>query len=131
MRYCADTWFILQLFAKSEKAFSILKNVKYGKDLLLVPFIAVAETYRELSRRGTKQKDIDMFFDALFASAKIQFVSPDIEIAKESARISVSYNLPLIDAVVVSTSKLLGCIALSADSHIKSLHKKYVEVQGW
>lgn len=131
MRYCADTWFLLQLFDRQERALKIVENVKYGKDSLVIPSVCVVEIYRELGKRGISQKNIDAYIDNLEVSRKIEFLPIDRNIAREAARISNSYSLPLVDAIIASTAKLLCCVVLSADGHIRLLQKKYVDVESW
>jgi len=119
------------LFDKSAKAIQIIENVKYGKDFLVIPSVCIVETSRELARRGITQKNIDGYLDNLEVCRKIEFIYIDRDIAREAAKMSNSHNLPLVDAVIASTAKLLSCIILSADGHIRLLHRKYVDVISW
>jgi predicted nucleic acid-binding protein len=60
-------------------------------------------------------------------------IALDEAIAKEAAKISVSYEIPAIDSMVAATSKLLECDRLlSDDSHLKKLDgKKYIKIESW
>lgn len=129
MKYCSDTWFILKLFSKDEKAKQIIKNVKYGKDELFVPMIVVSESYKKLMQKGVREKRINQFFDSLELSSKIEFIPSDKKIAKEAAKMSLSQRIPLIDSIIATTSNLLGChFVLTAGQHIKNLKKIKVKV---
>ncbi len=133
MKYCADTWFILQAFAKNGNAISLIEETRKGKVRIIIPIITFAESHKKLMQRGISQKLIDNFFEGVEASEKIELILIDKAIAGEAARISHSYNVPLIDSLVAATSKLTGCdILLSEDSDYSSLVKsKYIKTQSW
>ncbi|MEK6867316.1 MAG: PIN domain-containing protein [Nanoarchaeota archaeon] len=133
MNYCADTWFLLMLFAKDPQAISLIKETKEGKATIIIPIIVFAETTKKLMQKGVSLLIIDEFFAAVEASEKIEFAFLDKAIAQEAARVSLSFQVPLIDSLVAATARLSGCqILLSADSDYASLVKrKYVKVQSW
>ncbi len=133
MRYCADTWFLLSLFYGEDKAKNVLTNTEFGKDFIFISNITYAETIRKLFQKGNSQYRIQNFFDLIKNTGKVSFISPDFKIAEESARLSLSYGLHLIDSFVASTAKLMDCdILLSDDSDFQPLiKKKYIKVQSW
>jgi len=133
MKFCADTWYILKLFGRDEKALEIIKNVKFGKDELIIPIIVVSESFKKLFQQGISEYMIDSFFNALEASEKISIIPFDKEISKEAAKLSVSKNIPLTDSLIVATGKLSECdFILSNDSHFKVLQKtKYIKLKFW
>ncbi len=133
MKYCADTWFILQAFEKNKSALDILQEMRHGKTKLIISIIVFAEATKKLMQKGIPASLITQFFDAVEASEKTELVLMDKLIAAEAARISLSYQIPLIDSVVASTSKLTGCDALlSGDSDYQPLvKKKYIVVKSW
>ena len=129
MRYCADTWFIIELFGKNPKALQYIYDAKVGKTRILVPIIVFAEATKKLLQRGISQKLVDEFFSGVEASDKIELVLLDKAISQEAAKISMSFSIPLIDALVAATSKLTGCDALlSGDEDYTLLIKnKYLK----
>ncbi len=130
MKYCADTWFILQAFSKNPKAISIIEETKRGKTRIIIPIITFAETHKKLMQKGISKELIDTFFEGVEASEKVELILLDKAIAQEAARISHSYNLPLIDSLVASTAKLTGCdFLLSEDSDYAPLRNRYVRIQ--
>lgn len=133
MKYCADTWFILQAFAKNTKAISLIEETRRGKVRIIIPIITYAESHKKLMQRGVSQTLIDDFFEGVEASEKVELILIDKAIAGEAARISHSHNVPLIDSLVAATSKLTGCeILLSEDSDYDQLIKnKYLKTQSW
>ena len=133
MRYCVDTGFILALFAQDEGAVRILDNAKHGKDWILIPLVVFAESVKKLSQFGTPQNKVYAFFDEVESSEKIHLVYPDKTIAAEAARVSLTYAVPLLDAFVAATAKIVNCDALLAlDSDFDLLTKKrYIKIQAW
>lgn len=127
MRYCVDTWFLLALFDKDQKAIGILENAKYGKDWILIPLVVFAETIKKLFQRGIPEQKITEFFEAAEASEKVQIMYPEKEIAKEAAKISLMYAVPMLDSFVAATAKISHCdILISGDSDYSLLAKKKV-----
>lgn len=133
MKYCADTWFLLKLSEKEPKAIDHLREVRTGKDELIVPMIVVSETYRKLFERGTSEKVIETIFSELEAVNKVEFLTMDKQIAIESAKVSFSNSVPLIDSVIAATYKLTKCdFVLTDDDDLKKLHKKkYLKIKNW
>ena len=133
MKYCADTWFILNLFEKDIKSINILQEIKYGKANLVIPIVVYAEAIKKLLQKGISKEYINQFFSGVESSNKIKFSLIEKTIAIEAAKISLSYNLPLIDSFIAATCKLMDCDALlSGDEHYKSLIKrKYIKVYSW
>src|SRR3989338_4995469 len=124
MKYCADTWFILEAFAKNTAAISLIEETRRGKVRIIIPIIVFAESHKKLMQKGISHTLIDDFFAGVDASETVDLILIDKAIAGEAARISHSYTVPLIDSLVAATSKLTGCdILLSEDSDYNLLVK--------
>lgn len=133
MRYCADTWFILSLFNRDVKSIQIIKETKEGKVYLILPVIVLAESTKKMLQKGVPQQTIDLFWGGIEASEKAKLIPIDKAIAKEAAKISLTYSLPMIDSLVAATANLTGCdVLFSGDSDYQLLaKKKYLKVQSW
>lgn len=133
MRYCADTWFILSLFNEVEQSVRILRETKEGKSHIIIPMVVFAESTKKLLQRGVSQATIDLFWEGVEASEKVQLLMLDRSIAQEAAKISLSFNVPMIDSFVAATCKLTGCHSLfAADSdYIPLVKRKYLKIQSW
>lgn len=133
MRYCTDTWYILKLSDRDVKAIELLNNVRFGKDELVIPIIVVSESYRKLLGKGVPENKIDSLFNEMEVVPKISVVEIDKDIAKEAAKVCLSHNVPLIDATIASTCKLLKCdFVLSDDDDLKKLHqRRYIRIKSW
>ena len=62
MYYCTDTWFLLKLFGKDNKAKTILEGAEVGKDWVIIPIISYAETIKKLFQECRSEDEIDAFF---------------------------------------------------------------------
>ena len=133
MRYCADTWFLLELHKKNEKASRIYKETIECKNRIYIPTVSILELMRLAIRFGESLSKLDSFLNELKTSQKIQLIVLDESIAKEAAKISVSYNIPAIDSIIAATCKISGCNSLlTGDEHLLKLHKKkYLHVENW
>ncbi|MBI5226505.1 PIN domain-containing protein [Candidatus Micrarchaeota archaeon] len=133
MIYAVDTWFILSIWNKEPKSQDTLNEIGQGKAQLVISYAAVAEAARKLMQQGNGWQSIETLWSMLESFEKIRFVQLDKTIALESARISMKYGIPLIDAIIAATAKLSGCdVLLSADEDMAVLaKKKYLKVQSW
>lgn len=133
MKYCADTWFLLATFAKDPKAIAIIEETKRGKTFLVIPMVVFAEATKKLLQKGIPMVVINQFFLGVEASEKVELIAPDKVIAREAARLSLTFNISLIDSFVAATAHLSYCNALlSADRDYTPLVKnRYIKVQSW
>ena len=133
MQYCTVAWFLLKLLKGDTKALEILENVKNTKDRLMVPIVSYSEFIKKLWQGGINEKKIDEFLETVDSSKNIIISSPTREIAREAAKVSLSYSLSLLDAFIAATSKISKCdLLLTADSDFRPLIKnKYVKVKSW
>lgn len=133
MRYCADTWFILALFSNDATARSIISDAKTGRCELIIPVVVYTESIKKLMQRGIPTKKILDFFDMAESSRNISVVPIDRAIAREAATVSLTYAVPLIDAFVAATCRLLAChVLLTADRDYSLLAKhKYIKTRTW
>ena len=133
MKYCSDTWFILELFEKDSKAISLLNEIRYGKSFLIIPITVFTESIKKLLQKGISQADVDEFFAAVESSNKIEFLFLDKIVAKTAAKISLTHNLSLMDSFVVASFKLSNCdFILASDSDYFPLVKnKYIKIYSW
>ena len=133
MKYCADTWFLLELYKKSDKANDIFRNILKGKDSIVIPTVSLMELIRVSIMRGEKLSKIESMLNELKATQKVQLMVLDELVAKEAAKISVSFNVPTVDSIIVGSYILSEAdILLSNDEDIKKLSKrKIVNIQSW
>lgn len=133
MKYCVDTWFLLELHNKNEKAMRIFRETVEGKNRIVIPTVSILELIRVAIRTGESLTRIDSMLSELKVTQKVQLIVLDEIVAKEAARISVSYNIPTVDSVVAATCKISGSdILLSKDDDLIELSKKkYMKIESW
>ena len=125
MKVCADTWFLLKLFAKDKKALSVISGLKTCKYEMVIPLIVICEAYKKLFQVGISRKVIDSFVSLLEASPKVRIIPMDRVIAIEASWLSVSFGLPLIDSIIAATAIITGYKnVITRDKHFEILEKK-------
>lgn len=133
MRYCADSWFLIALFQKDQKALSIIENAKLKKDWVFIPITALAETSKRLLQLGMAKEDILRFMDKTETSERVTLILFTKDIAWEAANIAHRYGIPLLDSFVAATAKTNNVDALiSGDEHFLPLKKaRYLSLLSW
>ena len=133
MRFCADTWFLISLTKKEEKAIKIMRNVIQGKDRLIIPSIVICEFFKKMFQKGKEGSKVDEIIREARASRNVEIVLLDENIAKEGAKVSFSHGIPTIDSIIAATCKILDChFLLSDDPHFQKLVKKeYLKMKSW
>ncbi len=133
MKYCADTWFILEAFSKNPQAVALIQETRAGKTRIVISIMVYAEASKKLMQRGISQDVIEQFFDGVEASEHVELILVDKAIAREAARLSLSFHVPLIDSVVAATCTLTGCdLLLSGDGDYEPLTKRrYLKLRSW
>lgn len=124
MRYCADTWFFLQLSNNHPKALEIWKEIKEGKGRLAVSTVVIAETVKHLLRKNLK-RDLESLSHAFNTSEKITIVDVTKKIAEEGGKFSYSQDMPVIDGIIQATAISMDYTnILSDDEHYKIAEKR-------
>ena len=133
MRYCADTWFLLELHNKNERAVRIFRETVSGKNHIVIPTVSILEIIRIAIRTGESLAKIDSMLNELKLMQKIQLIVLDETIAREAAKISVSCNVPAVDSIIAATCKVSNCdVLLAKDDHLATLaKKKYLKIENW
>ncbi|MDI6708862.1 MAG: type II toxin-antitoxin system VapC family toxin [Candidatus Thermoplasmatota archaeon] len=123
MRYCADSWLFVELSRQNQKAQEILRRVRKGEDYLVVPSVVLLEVTREAARIGKPHLATDLL--TLMKMVKnIKVVDATAEICSMAGKLSASYNIPAIDAIIAATAIEEKCGAvLTDDIHFDILSK--------
>jgi len=126
MKFCADTWFFIQLSKGHPKAVEILERIKRGKGRLVIPSVTILELTR-LSIRTGKMDKLEMVLHFIRRSIYIDVIDLGLNLAKEAGKLSASYGVPSIDAVVACTciSEKCGKV-LTDDGHFDILEKQKI-----
>ena len=126
MKYCADTWLLLKIADKDKRALELVNSIKKGKDKLVVPVVTVLEIIRKLIQKSNL-KASDEFIFLIDHTENISVIDVDLDLAKKAGKLSASYGIPSIDAIIAQTCISEKCVkVLTDDRHFDSLHKKKV-----
>ena len=133
MNYCVDTWFLLKLLEKDQRAINYIQDAYRGKTRIIISTIVIAEVTRKLFQYGKNRAAVEFFISSLEETEKISIVTIDKRIASEAATISFTHGVPLIDSLIAATTKIYDCHALLAkDAHYSPLVKKrYIKLVNW
>lgn len=126
MRYCADTWFFVESSKGNPKVLNILRNVRKGKDFLVVPSVVLLELIRETIRSG-KPKIATDIIRIMKTVRNIKIVDASTEICLNAGKLSATHNIPAIDAIIAATAIKHKCrVVLTADEHFDILSRQKV-----
>ena len=124
MKYCADTWFFLQIANQHPKAVDVWKEIKEGKGRIVVSTVVIAETIKQLLRKNLN-KHIGSLSEAFRTSDKITVIDVTKEIAEDGGRYAYGQDMPTVDGIILSTAiKTDHRNVLSNDEHYKTAEKQ-------
>jgi len=83
MKYCADTWFIIELSKSEPKALKIIKNLRKHKNKIIMPSVVILELTR-ISIKSGKKKILDELLKNLELNKNIEIVDCSLEISKRA-----------------------------------------------
>jgi predicted nucleic acid-binding protein len=123
MKYCADTWFLIELGKSEPKATKIVKNLGKHKNSLIIPSVVILELTRFSIRNG-KKPILDELIKSIQWHQSIDIVDCDLKISKEAGELSANYNIPSVDSIIAATAIIHNCHRLiSEDNHFQKLVK--------
>ncbi|MBI3412568.1 MAG: type II toxin-antitoxin system VapC family toxin [Candidatus Aenigmarchaeota archaeon] len=124
MKYCADTWFFIQLTNRHPKAVDIWSEIKSGKGRLVVSTVVIAEAVKEILKNNLF-RDLGDFLHAFSVSENITVIDVTKEIATDGGKYSFSQNMTTIDGIIQATAIKTDHInILSRDEHYKKAEKQ-------
>jgi predicted nucleic acid-binding protein len=132
MKYCADTWFLIELSKSEPKALKIMRNMGKHKNKIVIPSVVILEITR-ISIRSGKDQILDELIKSLELHKNVEIVDCNLEISKKAGKISANYNIPSVDSIIAATAILYNSDRLiSKDSHFMKLNKsKLIKLKYW
>ncbi len=85
--------------------------------LLIVPTITIYEVFKVIRRESSENEG----FLAVSAMQKGKVVDINTSIAMDASKISLQYNLPMADSIILSTARAYNCIVWTQDQDFKNL----------
>ncbi len=84
---------------------------------LIVPIITIYEVFKVILRESKENEA----FQAVAAMQKGQVIELTTRIALKASKLSLQYNLPMADSIILSTAQLHGCTIWTQDSDFKDI----------
>jgi len=106
----------LEYFAGGPNADNFLVPIR-NADSLIVPVITVYEVFKVILRESTENQAFRAI--AAMQNGRIIDLTPDI--AMNASKLSLQYDLPMADSLILSTAKMYGCTIWTQDADFESI----------
>ncbi len=84
---------------------------------LIVPVITIYEVFKVVLRESTENEALQ----AVAAMQKGEIVDLDAYIAMNASKLSLRYNLPMADSIILATSQVHRCVLWTQDSDFQNI----------
>ena len=84
---------------------------------LIVPVITIYEVFKIVLRESSENEALQ----AIAAMEKGQVIDLTTSIAMSASKLSIKYNLPMADSLILSTAQLYGCTVWTQDSDFQNI----------
>lgn len=111
-----DTSGWLECFSDGPNADKFLVPLQDSSSLI-VPVITIYEVFKIVLRECSENKALQ----AIAAMEKGQVIELTTGIAMAASKLSIQYNLPMADSLILSTAQLHGCTIWTQDSDFKNI----------
>jgi len=89
---------------------------------LIVPVITIYEVFKVVLRESTENEALQ----AVAAMQKGKVVDLNSQIALNASKLSLQYNLPMADSIILATARAYKCVIWTQDADFKNIeHVKY------
>ena len=89
---------------------------------LVVPVFTIYEVFKVVLRESTENEA----FQAVAAMQKGEIVDLTANIAMSASKLSLQYNLPMADSIILATAQSYKCIIWTQDADFQNIeHVKY------
>ncbi|ATZ61498.2 MAG: type II toxin-antitoxin system VapC family toxin [Methanosarcinales archaeon Met12] len=113
MKHCLDSYAIISLIQGGDGADKV-KRIISGDGQKVMSTVNAAEVYNIILRRRGEEHADEKF--TWFTKLNIEFMPPDVEIAREAGRFKMKYSFALGDAFCLATAVSAECKIVTGDS---------------
>lgn len=85
--------------------------------LLIVPVITIYEVFKVVLRESNENEALQ----AVAAMQKGKIIDLTANIAMNASKLSLKYNLPMADSIILSTARAYNCIIWTQDSDFQNI----------
>jgi predicted nucleic acid-binding protein len=111
-----DTSGWLEYFSGGPNADNFLSPLQDSSSLI-VPVITIYEVFKVVLRESTENEALQ----AIAAMEKGKVIELTTSIAMKASKLSLQYNLPMADSIILSTAQLYGCTIWTQDSDFRDI----------
>lgn len=84
---------------------------------LIVPVITIYEVFKVVLREATENEALQ----AVASMIKGKVIDLSASIAINTSKLSLKYNLPMADSIILATARAYECIIWTQDSHFQNI----------
>lgn len=106
----------LEYFSDGPNANSFLEPLKDTVSLI-VPTITIYEVFKVVLREFTENEALQ----AVAAMQKGRIVDLNFHIAMNASKLSLQYNLPMADSIILATARTYKCIIWTQDADFQDI----------
>ncbi len=106
----------LEFFAEGPNAANFEPPLR-KVDVLVVPTITIYEVFKVLLRESEENNALK----AVAAMQQGQVIELDCSISISASRLSLKYDLPMADSIILATARLYDCVVWTQNSDFEGL----------
>ncbi len=106
----------LEYFSDGPKADSFLEPLNDTASLI-VPVITTYEVFKVVLRESTENEALQ----AVAAMQKGKIVDLNAHIAMNASKLSLQYNLPMADSIILATAQAYKCVIWTQDADFQNI----------
>lgn len=111
----------LEYFSDGPNAHSFLEPLNDTASLI-VPVITIYEVFKVVLRESTENEALQ----AVAAMQKGKVVDLNAYLALNASKLSLQYNLPMADSIILATARAYKCVIWTQDADFQNVeHVKY------
>ena len=84
---------------------------------LIVPVITIYEVFKVVLRESGENEALQ----AVAAMQKGKVIDPTVNIAMNASKLSLQYNLPMADSIILATAQIYECTIWTQDSDFRDI----------
>ena len=84
---------------------------------LIVPVITIYEVFKVVLRESAENEALQ----AIAAMQKGKIIDLDANLAMDASKLSLQYNLPLADSIILATARAYDCVIWTQDSDFQDI----------
>ena len=84
---------------------------------LIVPVITIYEVFKVVLRESAENEALQ----AIAAMQKGKIIDLDANLAMDASKLSLQYNLPIADSIILATARAYDCVIWTQDSDFQDI----------